>query len=204
MWIEAFVSTEDLRRSLSEFAPLKIRLGDSGGELALDSPTEVSLVADLGARIVCSAHLHWPFLGINVPMTMKSLIILLRPAIETHADGDALVFKLEIEHADFAYIPTVIDNRITGLINAELAKKHIELSWRYAGTLDHVFNLPEMLDPVEGLALTATSAFVKVTNDAVGLAVSVRCDVLRGAERSVVDSQRPEGNGARHVTARAG
>jgi hypothetical protein len=189
MWIEAIISSEDLRRSLSEFAPLRIRLGNDGAELAIESPSEVSLVADLGARIVCAAQLHWPFLGIHVPMAIKSLVILLRPVIEAHENGDALVFKLEIEHADFALVPTAIDNRITALVNAELAKRHVELTWRYADTLDHVFHLPDSFAPVESLALVLTSAVVKVTNEAVGLAISVRCDVLRGDDGGVVDSE---------------
>jgi hypothetical protein len=96
MWIEAIVSTEDLRRALSELAPLKIQLADGQGELALESPSEVSLVPDHGARIVCVAHLRWPVLGVDVPLKMKSLIIMLRPVIETNARGDALVFKVEI------------------------------------------------------------------------------------------------------------
>jgi hypothetical protein len=188
MWIEAITSTEDLQRSLSEFAPVRIRLGDRGRELALESPSQVSLVADQGARIVCAAHLHWPFLGVNVRVTMKSLVILVRPVIEAHPSGDALVFKLEIEHADFAFVPTVIDNRITAVVNAELAKKHVELSWRYADTLDHLFHLPESLHPVESLALVATRAAVKVTNEAVGLAVSLRCHVLRGDNPRALES----------------
>jgi len=197
MWIEAIVSTEDLRRALAEFAPLTIRLGDGGGELALGSPSEVSLVPDRGARIVCAAHLQWPLLGVVVPMKIRSLIVLLRPVIEAHANGDALVFKLEIEHADFALVPTVIDNRITSRINEELARKRVELSWRYADTLTHVFHMPDVLDPVEALSLVVSSGVVKVTPDAMGLAVSLRCDVLRASKRLPAESPTRNGGKAR-------
>src|SRR5579862_7933200 len=105
MWIEAFISTEDLRRTLAEFAPLTIAFGNDGGELALETPSKVLLVADQGARIECKARLRLPLFGIRVPMTIRSLVILLRPLIEAHPKGDALVFKLEIEHADFALVP---------------------------------------------------------------------------------------------------
>jgi hypothetical protein len=188
MWIEAIIPAEDLRRTLAELAPLKIRLGDEGGELALEAPSEMTLVPDKGVRIVCVAQLHWPVLGVSVPVTMKSLIVLLRPVIETHDGMDALVFKLEIEHADFAMLPAVIDTSITSLVNEELAKKHVELSWRYAETLSHVFRLPDLLEPAEALALTVTSAVVKITTEALGLAISLRSDVRRGGDAGPKDT----------------
>ncbi len=185
MWIEAIVPAEDLRRALAEIAPLKIKLGDDGGELALEAPSEMTLVADQGVRIVCAAHLHWPVLGVSVPVTMSSLIVLLRPVIETHEGVDALVFKLEIEHADLVMVPSIIDTRITSLVNDELAKRHVELSWRYADTLNHVFRLPDILRPAESLGLTVTSALVKITAEALGLAISLRSDVHRAGDAAV-------------------
>jgi hypothetical protein len=183
MWIEAIVSAEELRQTLSRFAPVTIRLGDEGGELALDSPSQVTLLPDKGARVVCRARLVWPLLGVHVPIAMKSLVVLLCPLIEAQPEGGELVFKLEIEHADFALIPTFIDDRLTTRINTELAKKRIELSWRYAETLDHVFRMPDALDGVDALGLVVTGAVVKVTKEAVGLAVSLRSDVRRSDER---------------------
>jgi hypothetical protein len=192
MWIEAIISTEDLRRTLSEFAPVTIRLSKGGGELALESPSEVSLVADQGVRVVCTAHLHWPILGVNVPLTLKSLIILLCPVIKARSNGNELVLRLEIEHADFALVPTVIDNRITAGVNAELTKKHVELSWRYSDTLEHVFHLPDALAPVESLGLVVTGGVVKVTNEAVGLAVALRCDVRRADQQRASENPPPD------------
>ncbi len=179
MWIEAIVSAEDLRQALSRFAPVTIHFGAGGGELTLESPSEVTFVEDKGARIVCRARLVWPLLGVHVPIALKSLVVLLCPVIEPQPDGSALVFKLEIEHADFALIPTFIDNRLTARINTELAKKHVELSWLYARTLDHVFPMPDALDGIESLGLAVTGAVVKVTSEGVGLAVSLKCDVRR-------------------------
>jgi hypothetical protein len=191
MWIEAIIPAEDLRRTLAELAPLEIRLGDDGGELSLEAPREMTLVADQGVRIVCTAHLHWPVLGVSVPVTMTTLIVLLRPVIEAHEGVDSLVFKLEIEHADLAMVPSIIDDRITSLVNEELAKRHVELSWRYAETLDHIFRLPDILEPAESLSLTVTSALVKITTEALGLAISLRSDIHRGGEATVAAPAAP-------------
>ena len=195
MWIEAIVSAEDLRQTLSRFAPVTIHFGDGGGELALEAPSKVTLVRDRGVRIVCRARLVWPLLGLHVPIALKSLDVLLCPTIEPQSEGSALVFKLAIEHADFALIPTFIDNRLTARINAELAKKHVELSWRYAETLDHVFRMPDALDGVESLGLVVTGAVVKVTSEGVGLAVSLRCEVGRAADHDVRSTAPTNGNG---------
>jgi hypothetical protein len=184
MWIEAIVSAEDLRQTLSRFAPVTIHFGDGGGELALEAPSHVTLVGDRGARIVCKARLVWPLLGVHVPIAMKSLVVLLCPVIEPQLEGSALVFKLEIEHADFAFVPTFIDNKLTTAINSELAKKRVELSWRYAETLDHVFPMPDALEGVDSLGLVVTDAVVKVTSEGVGLAVSLRPDVQRVSDRA--------------------
>jgi hypothetical protein len=182
MWLEAIVSAADLQRTLARFAPVTIRLGEGGGALALESPSEVTLLANRGVRVVCRARLVWPVIGVRVPMTIRSLVILLCPIIEAQPRGDVLVFKLEIEHADFALIPTFIDNRITSQINAQLAEKHVELSWSYTETLHHVFRMPQALDAVESLALVVDGAIVKVTTEAVGLAVSLHSDVRRAGE----------------------
>jgi len=193
MWLEAIISAEDLRQTLSRFAPVTIHFGDGGGELALEAPSQVTLVKDKGARIVCRARVVWPLLGLHVPIALKSLDVLLCPMIEPQPEGSALVFKLAIEHADFALIPTFIDNRLTALINAELAKKHVELSWRYAETLDHVFPMPDALDGVDALGLVVTGAVVRITNEGLGLAVSMRSDVRRapGAREKNVSTHHP-------------
>jgi hypothetical protein len=62
-----------------------------------------------------------------------------------------------------------------------------------------VFRLPDVLSPVEALSLVVTSAVVKVTDDAVGLAISLRCDVLREGDRAAakepprLEERHPEG-----------
>jgi hypothetical protein len=179
VWLEAVVPQEDLSALVNEFTPVTIRLGDDG-ELWIHEPSDVSLVENVGLRVVCKARLRWSVLGIALPVTLRSLTVLLRPEIASRPNGPALVFKLEIEEADLVGIPALVDQGATELVNRELAAKHVELAWGYAATLSHVFDLPDALRPLEQLALTVTGAQVKSTNRALGLAIQIGAKVNRG------------------------
>jgi hypothetical protein len=178
MWLEAIIPNEDLVTLLDEFTPLSMGLGGDG-RIWLAEPSEMSLVEGAGLRVTCRARLRWPVLGFRVPITVHYVTVLLRPEVVAKADGPALVFGLEIEHADFAAIPDIIDNLITNRINRELAGRRTDLSWSYAKTLSHVFDLPGRLQPMDGLAIVATNAVVKTTACAIALAIEMKASVRR-------------------------
>jgi hypothetical protein len=185
MWLEAILSRDDLRRALDQFAPVNVKLGDGGGTLFLDTPSEVELVPDEGLRVVCRAKVHWPVLGIHVPATLKEVIVLVRPIVERHDKVEMLVFKLHIERADFALVPTTVDRRLTDALNAELEKKHVELTWKFSDTLSRIIDLPPLFEPSETLALGTRGGVVKTTRESVGLAIVMRADLQRGVNKRV-------------------
>ena len=146
MWLEAILTTADLRDVLGQFAPLEIRLG-SDGKLLLASPTEVSLIPGEGIGVVCDATLHWPVLGVDLPVHMRGLTVLIHPTVRPGPNGscDVLAFTLQIDRAGVSILPAVVDDRVTSLLNQELVKKHVELAWNFGKTLSHVFQLPAFL-----------------------------------------------------------
>jgi hypothetical protein len=183
MWLEAIFTTEDLHQVLLQFAPMEFRLGDSGRLLLVD-PSDVTLIPDKGLAVVCEATLHWPLLGIDVPVNVHRLLLLIHPAVEHRAEGDFLVFSLRIEHADVGILPRFVDDKITSMVNEELVKKHVELAWNFKKTLSHVFALPDALVSAAALGLTVVEGRVKVTESALGLAVSFDATVTRRADGS--------------------
>lgn len=194
MWVEAILSKEDLEALVAKMTPLTLRLDDDQGDFHLSDPSEITLVPDVGLRVVCKAKLRWPVLGVDVPVALHSLIVILRPEIAKTDGGDTLVFKLVIEHADLAGVPRIIDDRITQKVNDALAEKHVELAWNFAETLSHAFSLPALLDPVEAIALKVAWGRIKVTSDALVLAVSFHSSVLRrddGAPRGTAEREAP-------------
>jgi hypothetical protein len=179
VWIEAVVGKEDLARVAAQLAPLEIQLGDAGGTLRLEDPSEISLIPTVGLHLQCTAHLQWPVLGIKIPVTIKPLLVRVLPEIDKREQGDALVFKIQIEHADVAGVPTIIDNEITNLINRELIKKNIDLSWSFADMLSYDFDLSKALPPVRTLGVKVVGGTVRITEDTLVLAVSFETSVTR-------------------------
>ncbi len=178
MWLEALLTREDLCEVLQQFIPMKLRLGESG-DLLLEGPLVVSLIPEKGLSVTCTGQLHWPLFGVRFPATLHSLTVLILPAVEVRPGGDALVFKLRIEHANVALLPRVLDDRLTSLVNEELAKKHAELAWNFRRALSYVFPLPHALESAEALGLQVQAGTVKITDSAVGFAVSLRAEVQR-------------------------
>ncbi len=179
MWIEARVGLEDLIRVASQLAPLEIKLGDGGGTLRLEDPSEITLIPTVGLHLKCTAHLHWPVLGVKIPVTIKPLVVRVLPEIDKRDKGEALVFKLQIEHADVAAMPTLIDNEITALINRELIKKKVDFAWSFADMLSYDFDFSKILPPVETFGLKVIAGSLRVTEEALLLAISFETHVVR-------------------------
>jgi hypothetical protein len=183
MWLEAIFTKDDLLDLLRRLSPLEIRLGETG-TLVLASPTTVSTIVDRGIGVVCDATLHYPVLGIELPVHMHGLTVLIHPAIVDLAAGagQALVFTLQIDHTGVALLPQLFDHGVTKFVNEELVKKHFELSWNFHDTLSHVFQLPAALS-VSSLGLKVTGGKVTITTDALGLAVCFDAQVHKRAAK---------------------
>ncbi len=179
MHVEAIITTGDLPGLLAQFAPLTIRLGKHG-LLIVSEPSDVTFVPGAGARVCCKARLTWTVLGLEGPVTLKSVTSIVRPEIEKRENGEALVFKLAIEHVDFAGVLGVLDKSIMDSMSSELVGKHVELSWNYVRALSHTFKLPESLGPPESFELCAIGGQVHVTAEVLRFTVPFRAAVVRG------------------------
>jgi hypothetical protein len=180
MWIEAILSQDDLVQMVAQLTPLKMRLGNDG-DLLIHDASKVTLLPGVGVRVVCKAKLHWPVLGINMPVTLHSLTLDLVPKIAERTGHNELVFKLRIEAADIAGIPGMIDDRIMEKVNKELAEDRAELTWNFIKTLSHDFALPRSLEPLDSIDLKVAWGEVKVTDETLVFAVSYHPHVTRHA-----------------------
>ncbi len=176
MWLEAILTRDDLRDVAERFSPLKIALG-VGGSLLLLSPRDVSLIPNKGIALTCDATIHWPVLGLDVPVSLHGLLVNVLPAVEERTAGSTLVFRLQIDHTGVAILPSFFDHSVTAHINQELEKKQVELAWNFTDTLTHAFRLPASIASSEGISLRAMEGRVKVTETALGLAVDFDASV---------------------------
>jgi hypothetical protein len=179
MWIEGIFTKDDINRILTRAMPLTIALDDEGNHVTLHEPKSVELIPDRGLRVQCAAHLLWKVLGIQVPITLHTVTALLRPAIEKTEKGESLVFGLVIEHADFAGIPSVIDDHLTDKINVALEAEHLDLAWNFSETLSGAFALPESLRPLDKLSLDVAWGKLRITEEAFVMAVSFHSEMTR-------------------------
>ena len=125
MWLEAIFTHQDLVTFVAHSVPVTFRVGEQG-KLSLDAPFVVSLTPETGISIACCGKLHWPLLGVNVPATLDSIVVLVRPEVEVHDAGRALIFRLQIEHAAVAYLPAILVRQLVARVNEELSKSGVE------------------------------------------------------------------------------
>jgi hypothetical protein len=196
MWIEAVFSREDLQSFVADLLPLKILLGQNDHHIELADAREVSLVAEQGVRVTCRAEVRWPLVGLELPIRLESVTALLKPLVAPTEAGDTLLFTLEIENLDLALLPPVVDRGIADKLNVELARRSVELSWNFAATLSHVFELPPSIESVDRLDLRVRWGKVRVTQEAMVMAVSFHPTVVRHERR------RPESSALARVVSR--
>jgi hypothetical protein len=137
MWLEAILSQEDFSGLATELFPLSVHLGasDSGHYLLLSAATAVSLVEGRGLRFTCNAQIRWPVLGMDVPINIEALTVLVEPSVP---DGsESLVLGVQLEHANVSWLPALVDAKIVEAVNDALKTKSRELSWNFTKTLSH-------------------------------------------------------------------
>jgi len=184
MWIEAILSQEDLSSFFAQLLPLDLRLGDDEAdpELRLSDLSRVELVENRGVRVECKAHLRWPILGIDVPIEVKSIALMLTPSVVKRSGRDALACRLQLAELDIAWLPAAVDATIEERVNRELKEKQRHLAWNFSETLSHVFELPSAVRPIDALELEAAWGKVRVTNEALVMAISFHAHVHREGE----------------------
>jgi hypothetical protein len=198
MWIEAILSHDDLATLVAQLLPLDLRLGEADGdpELRLSDLAKVELIENQGLRVECRAAIRWSVLGIDVPITVDSLALKLIPSVVKRSGRDALAFKIQLGELDIAWMPAAIDATIRERVNRELREKQRQLTWSFSQTLSHVFRLPEAVRPIDAIELEVAWGKVRVTSEALVMAVSFHGHVHRETEgmlptRELVSVRRP-------------
>lgn len=180
MWIEAIITQDDFVKVVRQITPVRIHFDDdekTNRWLYLGEPTSVDLVPDKGVRISCPAEIMWSMVGLNVPIKLHTLQVLLRPEIVAKPTGHVLAFNLELEEADFKGIPALLDNGIMKGVNAALAAQN--LAWDFTKTLTNSVKMPKLLDPTDTLEIKVNWGKRRIDSEAVVLVVSFHLDFTR-------------------------
>lgn len=172
MWLEAIVPLEDLQRLLPTLAPVVVKLG-THATVSLPAPSAVTLVAGVGLRVICAPTLHGALFGLDVPVQVASATVLLTPSVALRRGREVLVFRLRLEAIDVTAVPLIVETVAVDSINAALLDDRSELTWDFSRSLSHRFALPEGFGASSSLALSVAWGAVRVTPEALVLAVSI-------------------------------
>ncbi len=203
MWLQAILTPTDVERMLGEITPAQIALDRDEPDRALwlDRPAHVETDSE-GIRIVTSARLQWDVIGIQVPITLRTVRVLVVPRIAQQDGHDVLAFSARIEQADLSSVPEFIEAPVIARVNEALASEHARLTWNFTETLDFHFNLPDALEPPRGLRLFARWGAVRTTQEGMAIAASFSLDaepveVASGhlAARAAIAASRASGLG---------
>lgn len=170
---------------LDELLPVTIDLHEAEPGtrwIRVEKPDHFEFVAGEGIRIHAAAAIEWKTLGLAIPATLKSVEVMLRPAIVVDEQrGGTLVFRPEVEGADFKLVPAFIDAQIARVINSELSKEGNRLAWHFGETLALRTPLPSSISPATQFALSAEDAVVETTADQLTLALTLSMRFGRSA-----------------------
>jgi len=175
MKLEIRLSRQALTDLLFEFTPLRIHLTRTDEDLRwveLERPEFIEMVPGRGLRIGTHGRLRYTLAGVGVPLKIRRIVLLLEPKV-LRAAGDplSLAFELRIEQADLELVPGLIDHVLSARINDVLCAERTPLSWIFGKTLTRSVALPERIEPLSRLDLTARDA--QVTSDEQGVTFTI-------------------------------
>jgi hypothetical protein len=188
MWLQATLTARDLHDALDKITPLRIPLDNDDPDrcLWLGKPTEVALREHEGVTLSTRGQVRWEVAGITVPITLRTLSVVLAPAVEKIDGEDALTFTLRVTEADLSAVPAFVEGTILSRVNEALARPQSKLIWRFLQTLDFNFALPEKLEPRRHMSLFARWGEARVTDEALHLVVSWGLDAQQNATTGAV------------------
>lgn len=177
MWLQAIFTTADLANVLHQLTPLKVTMGGEdtpGRALFLGRPRAVELLPGRGLRFSCRARVAWRVVGVKLPVKIHKVTVTLEPRIERRGARDVLAFRVRVEDLDVAAVPAFLDAPIRDRLNKALRDVDHDFAWDFLDTLSFHFGLPAAMLTAETFDLSASWGEVKVTDEAVVLAVSFR------------------------------
>jgi hypothetical protein len=196
MWLEAILTRTDLESFVRDLCPLHLRIGD-GGNVLLTDPRDVHLAPGAGLELTVSAEIHWPVLGLSVPIHVRSTTVEVRLSAPANG-GQNLSLAVRMEELDVQRLPKIADKSLVDHVNDALAEWGRKLCWEYGKTLQYAFKLPYSVASASAIDLTSTWARVRVTSEAVVVAMSFRAEViLRGLVAEGVAPAPPSARAAR-------
>jgi hypothetical protein len=172
MDIDVVLGIKDIVGLLREATPLRIHLTDRDEDrrwVELEQPTEISLLPNLGIRVVSSGRIRYEIAGIQLPFVIRRLQVLLQPVVVAAGTHERLDFKLGVEQADLENVPALADRVLVSAVNDALSPERLGTFWNFGRLLERALHLPERFEPLHQFLLQAPAGQVTITDTEVRL-----------------------------------
>jgi len=191
MDLEVRLTRDVLSGLLRQFAPIRLHLtpGDEDRRwVELEQPDVVELIPDVGLRIASNGRLRYKLAGLSLPLTIRRVELVLAPKVLTPAPDDfRLAFELRIENADLELVPGLVDQALSDRINEVLRAEKTPLVWDFGKTFNKSVRMPERLEPLSHLLLSAKGGQIRVDRGVVTFRVALGASLSRSKERPTDD-----------------
>jgi hypothetical protein len=187
MDIDVVLSAEQIVALLSEATPVRIHLTERDEDtrwVELERPTEVTLVPEVGIRIVSSGRIRYELAGIQLPFSIRRVQLLFAPKVVSVAgEPERLDFELSLEEADLENIPGVAERMLITAVNELLAPERLGTVWNFGRMLDKSITMPERYEPLNQFLLRAPAGRVTITATELRVRMQIGLGLSRNAAR---------------------
>jgi hypothetical protein len=184
MRIDITLGLDEIVRALQAATPLRVHFGgdDETRWVELEHPSEVTLVPDVGLRVVADGHIRYEIAGFKLPFAIRRAQLLLEPAIVRIEGGhERLEFKISVEQVDLENVPGVAERVLEKVVNDALAG--LDLHWGFGRALDLAITIPPRFEPLDELIVRPGTSQVTITRGELRLSLGAEVGLTRSAER---------------------
>lgn len=168
MQLQAVLTARDVAGALVRLAPIRLHFtprDDDTRWVELDRPEEAVLVPGEGLRIRASGRLRHTVARVPLEVAIRAIVVTLRPQVVTGSGvSPHLALQIEVEDLDLKNVPGVVDDMLLAAVHQAIQPHATRLTWRFGEQLSHFFELPERLEPIEGLGLRAEGGSCEVND----------------------------------------
>jgi hypothetical protein len=188
MRIDIALSLDEIVRLLQEAAPLRVHLGekDEARWVEFERPSEVSLVPDVGLRVVTDGQIRYEVATIKLPFAIRRVQLLLEPEIVSITGGhERLDFKIKVEEVDLENVPGMAERVLETVVNDALMR--LDLSWHFGQALERSLSVPERFEPLDELLLRPSTGHVTITPGELKVTLGAEPTLSRNRARPIRD-----------------
>ena len=183
MNVEISIDEQELVQLLRALAPLRIHMTPSDEDrrwVQLEAPTSVRIEPDVGVHFDTHGRLRYRVSGYNVEATIHKVSVCLVPqVVQNDGSQPRLAFKVNLTDGDLEHVPGLVDDFLVSVVNRALTPQDTGMVWDFGKALSKSFSLPDRLEPLRSIDLSATQGELVVASDCLRLRVGIDVAVKR-------------------------